>query len=152
MNVNIHINYIYRLINECIFNLKQIIFWDGWCIFSRKFTNFSHHVTPCWLLPYWDSFQFSYFAAYAYSTSIRYLLPCYFPFRACPCPFCLGLVWFPSKPSQLAKLFYLSLFLQYECLSLDRTFMLRCLRTEDCRFPFVHCRSNTTTIVHRSSV
>jgi hypothetical protein len=27
INVGIHTNYIYKLTNECIFNLKRIIFW-----------------------------------------------------------------------------------------------------------------------------
>lgn len=29
MNIDIHGNYIYILINECVFSLKWIIFWDG---------------------------------------------------------------------------------------------------------------------------
>jgi hypothetical protein len=32
MNVDIHANYIHRLINECIFSLKRIIFSDRWSI------------------------------------------------------------------------------------------------------------------------
>jgi hypothetical protein len=29
MNIDIHANYIHKLLNECVISLKRIIFWDG---------------------------------------------------------------------------------------------------------------------------